>query len=65
MAETEKKLKPLLCPACFAKEIEPVFLHFDPEDQEYYCIKCCYFAKDRKMVDLFMDDFVRHKLRQW
>lgn len=54
--------KPLICPACFAREIDPVFLHFDPEDGgELYCQHCGYTAKSREQVLAFHRDFIRHR----
>lgn len=54
--------KRLICPACFAREIDPVFLHFDPEEGgEYYCQHCGYTAKTREAVLSFHNDFIRHR----
>jgi hypothetical protein len=51
----------LTCPACFAREVDPVFLHRDRETGEYYCTKCTYIAADAKTVGRFFDDFVKHR----
>lgn len=54
--------KPLICPACFAREIDPVFLHFDAEDGgEFYCQHCGYTAKTREQALAFLHDFVAHR----
>ena len=54
--------KPMICPACFAREIDPVFLHFDPEDGgEFYCQQCGYTAKTPDQVLTFQRDFIRHR----
>lgn len=50
---------PLTCPACFAREVDPVFLNRDPEDGEWYCTKCTYVAADADEVRAFFDAFVR------
>lgn len=52
---------PLTCPACFARETDPIFLNRDPEDGEYYCTKCVYVAPDADAVRAFFNDLVRHK----
>ncbi len=58
----EQPPKPLICPACFAREIDPVFLHFDPEERgEYYCPHCGYVAASAQAVRDFLDDLARHK----
>lgn len=38
----------LTCPACLLKEIDPVFLRTDPDDQSIYCLKCTYVARNTK-----------------
>lgn len=43
----------LTCPACFAREIDPIFLRYDQQDAEYYCLKCTYFASDQATVYAF------------
>jgi len=54
--------KKLICPVCFAKEIDPIFLRFDPEDGgEFYCQECGYTAKTREEVLEFHDDYIRHR----
>ena len=54
--------KPLICPACFAREIDPVMLHFDPDDGgELYCQHCGYTAPDRDTVTAFFRDFLGHR----
>lgn len=60
MAET-RPAHPLICPSCYAREIDPIFLHQDPEDGTYYCTKCTYVATDRAAVKAFLDDLMRHK----
>ncbi len=62
MPDNPPPQKPLICPACFAREIDPVFLNFDPEDGgEYYCIHCSYTAKSRESVEAFLRDHIRHR----
>jgi len=51
----------LTCPACFAREIDPVFLKTDPEDGELYCTQCTYTAPDAATVRRFFDTFVHLK----
>lgn len=48
-------LKRCRCPECFKKE-KDIWLKYDREDDEYYCVKCCYFAKN---VGDIMDNFDR------
>jgi len=62
MPSNQPPAKPLICPACFAREIDPVFLLFDPDDGgEYYCQHCGYTAKTREVVREFHNDFIRHR----
>ncbi len=64
MPANQTPSKPLICPACFAREIDPVFLHFDPEDGgEFYCQHCGYTAKTRGEVAAFHRAFIRHRYR--
>lgn len=51
----------LICPACFARDIDPVFLRRDPENGEYYSIFCAYTAPDKPAVVAFMHNLVQHK----
>ena len=56
-----------MCPACFAREIDPVFLHFDPEDGgEFYCQQCGYSAKTGAEVEEFFDEIIwrRYRIRR-
>lgn len=53
----------LICPACFAREIEPLFLRKDPENGEYYCQGCVYVAADKQEVVDFMQNFIWQKYR--
>ena len=51
----------LICPACFARDVDPVMLRRDPDNGEYYCIFCSYVAEDKPAVVSFMKDLVQHK----
>ncbi len=51
----------LICPACFARDVDPVMLRRDPDNGEYYCIFCSYVASDKAAVVSFMQDLVKHK----
>lgn len=51
----------MICPACFARDVEPIPLHRDREDGEYYCTKCTYVAADKETVRAFFPDFIRHR----
>jgi hypothetical protein len=53
----------LICPACFAREIEPLFLRKDPENGEYYCQSCAYVAPDKQEVVTFLQEVVWRKYR--
>ncbi len=60
MPEDPTPVVPHLCPACFAKEIDPIMLHYDEQDREYYCVHCCY-SGTREEVEAFGRDHLRHK----
>ena len=51
----------LTCPACFARELDPIPLHRDREDGSYYCTKCNYTAATAEEVAAFHDDFIFHR----
>ncbi len=61
MADVHPAPERLTCPACYAREVDPIFLNHDPEDGEYYCTKCSYVAKDAESVGAFFDAFVFHR----
>jgi hypothetical protein len=61
MAETRPAPAFLSCPACFARELDPIPLHRDREDGSYYCTKCSYIAATADEVAAFSDDFIRHR----
>jgi hypothetical protein len=50
----------LMCPCCFAKDIDPIILHYDEVDREYYCIKCVYHGSEAD-VRAFLADLQRHR----
>lgn len=58
MATNNTTAKPLICPACFAREIDPVMLHFDEEESEYYCQHCGYTAPSAQVVQTFIESFI-------
>lgn len=35
----------MICPNCFAKDIDPIFLQQDRRDESVYCLKCDYVAQ--------------------
>ncbi|MCC5848327.1 MAG: hypothetical protein JJU29_09550 [Verrucomicrobia bacterium] len=51
----------LICPSCFARDVDPVMLRRDAANGEYYCVFCAYIAKGKPDVVRFMQDVVRHK----
>ncbi|MDQ8199425.1 hypothetical protein QEH56_14760 [Pelagicoccus enzymogenes] len=51
----------ITCPACFAKEIDPVFLRRDPTNSELYCLKCSYTAASDSVVKEFFDSLKKHR----
>lgn len=53
----------LSCPACFAREIDPIFLRHDDRTGEYYCLKCTYVAPDEATVHAFYADLRRLRYR--
>lgn len=53
--------KPLICPACFAREIDPVFLHFDDEEGEFYCQHCGYTVTSAQEAQEFLEAFIRFR----
>lgn len=68
MSENKQEQKKVICPACFAKELDVIELHYDEADQEYYCTKCAYAGKKEnidKFIQIFKDEkyknrFVEH-----
>lgn len=57
-------MKPLVCPTCFAQEIDPILLRFDEQDNEYYCTKCTWFGTEavaREALHQLM--FNKHRVR--
>lgn len=49
------------CPACFARDVDPIPMHRDRETKELYCTKCTYVAKDKEQVRAFYHAFVQHR----
>ena len=47
------------CPQCFAKDID-VFLHYDEDEEEFYCYKCC-FTGTLEEVNQQMEEFITRK----
>lgn len=62
MSENKKVIKTLLCPACFAREID-LPMSYDEEDDEYYCKKCCYAGKEES-VHRFYESFTQEKYKE-
>lgn len=61
MADHPKNSRMLICPACFAREIDPVPLHRDRETSEHYCTKCTYVATDAAALARAIDDHIRNR----
>lgn len=55
-------LKRCRCPECFKKEID-LWLKYDKEDREYYCVKCCYTEKDVNKIMKNFDGIRRDKFK--
>lgn len=53
--------KPVICPACFAHDIDPVFLKVDTENGEHYCQKCTYVAKSREQAQAFLNHWIQDR----
>lgn len=62
MSENKKVVKTLVCPACFAREID-FMLAYDEEDEEYYCQKCCYAGKEED-IQRFYKHFTQEKYKE-
>lgn len=60
MSENPKTINQHLCPACFAKEMDKSILHWDEDDEEYYCVNCTYTGIDSD-VKSFFKSYLRHK----
>ncbi|GLX71519.1 hypothetical protein [Paenibacillus glycanilyticus] len=52
MAQRGKTMKLLLCPSCFAREID-YLLAYDEEEDEYYCQRCCYAGKEENVLEFY------------
>ncbi|QJC51512.1 hypothetical protein HGI30_08090 [Paenibacillus albicereus] len=52
MADSGASLKLLLCPSCFAREID-FLLAYDKADDEYYCQRCCYAGKEDNVTAFY------------
>ena len=65
MAPDLAPAKPLICPSCFAREIDPVFLCFDEEESEFYCQHCGYTSASAEEVECFLATFIhcRHGIK--
>lgn len=61
MAEDRKSVELLLCPSCFAREID-FLLAYDAEDEEYYCQRCTYAGKELQ-IKAFYEAFRREKYK--
>ncbi|OCT15141.1 hypothetical protein A8709_13615 [Paenibacillus pectinilyticus] len=53
MVDGGKTMKLLLCPSCFAREID-YLLAYDQEDDEYYCQRCCYAGKEENVQAFYI-----------
>lgn len=62
MSKNKEERKRLICPSCFAKELDVIELHYDETDQEYYCTKCAYAGK-KENVDLFIQILKEEKFK--
>lgn len=49
MAQSGKGRLNYRCPACFMREID-IDMFFDAQKQEYYCLRCCYTAKEEEVL---------------
>ncbi len=57
-------MKPLICPTCFAREIDPILLRFDEQDNEYYCTKCTWFGTEAAAQEALRQlMFNKHRVR--
>ncbi len=63
MSEDRKSIKKFVCPSCFAREIDVIQMHYDEEDDEYYCPRCAY-AGNREQVEYFFKVLREERYKQ-
>ncbi len=62
MSDHNKTIKPFVCPACFAREIDVLQMRYDKRNEEYYCTKCTYVGT-LESVEKFFADFKEQKYK--
>ncbi len=50
------------CPECYKKE-KDIWLRFDRNDGEYYCVKCCYVASSHQELDVAFENIRKDKYK--
>lgn len=50
MAQSGKGKLNYRCPSCFMRDID-MDLFFDPNREEYYCLRCCYRGKEKDILE--------------
>ncbi len=62
MAQGRKGRLNYRCPRCLAREIDMDML-FDPEKQEYYCIRCSFTGDEQEVIRLNEQFKEKYKMR--
>ena len=51
----------MICPACFASDVDTSSLHTDRKNGQLYCIKCTYVADSKEEVREFFNSFIKQR----
>ncbi len=61
MAQGQKGKLNYRCPSCFMRDID-IDLFYDKENDEYYCLRCCFTGKEADVLRLNEQARYRYKL---
>lgn len=51
MAQASKGKLNYRCPSCFIRDLD-IDLFYDEEKKEYYCLRCCFHANEKRVLEL-------------
>ena len=50
MAQAGKGKLNYRCPSCFMRDID-IDMFYDEEKKEYYCLRCCFTASEKEVLE--------------
>lgn len=63
MSDNKKEIKKYKCPMCFMQDNDCSMLSYDEKDEEYYCRRCAFAAKQDEVKEIY-DFYTKRRYKE-